>query len=468
MKRTSTRRRFLRVAAAGSAAGLAGCTGWAGNDGTGNNTKAPDGGAQSTPSTTATATTGTTEATGTATESATAATGPPPESVGLETLVDGLRGPVDVAFAPGADSRYVVEQRGVAYVHEADGLRERPFLDLRDAITAGGEKGLLGLALHPEFAENRRLYVRYSAPRREGTPDDYSHTFVLAEFEATDDGRRVRRDSERTVLEIPEPQGNHNAGDLAFGPDGYLYVAVGDGGAAADRGTGHVDDWYEANGGGNGQDVTENLLGSILRIDVDRRDGERAYAIPEDNPLVGRDGLDEQFAWGLRNPWRMSFDGEDLYVGDVGQNRFEEVSLVRRGGNYGWNVKEATHCFGSGDCPDETPPDVRGGEPLVDPIIEYPHSGEGVSGVSVIGGYVYRGTALSGLFGRYVFGDLNAGGRLFVGTPSDGDGLWETHVVRVVDADAGKLGRILSFGRDPDGEVYVLGGDGLHRIVPAG
>ncbi|MEF8840272.1 MAG: PQQ-dependent sugar dehydrogenase [Haloarculaceae archaeon] len=470
MDRTSTRRRLLRVAAAGAATGLAGCSGLAGTGGTGDDTDPPEGtaGPASTEDDTGTETATPAE---TATETRTPAAGPPPESVGLETLVDGLGAPVDVAFAPDADRRYVVEQGGLARVHEADGLREEPFLDLRDSIERGGEKGLLGLALHPEFAENRRAFVRYSAPRREGTPEDYRHTFVLAEFEAARDGRRVRRDSERALLEIPEPQGNHNAGDLAFGPDGYLYVAVGDGGSGGDRGDGHVEDWYDAVDGGNGQDVTENLLGSVLRIDIDGREDGKGYAVPEDNPLVGREGLDEHYAWGLRNPWRMSFDRGDLYVGDVGQNSYEEVNLVERGGNYGWNVMEGTHCFDTDDCPDETPPDVRGGEPLIDPIIEYPHSGDGVTGVSIIGGHVYRGSVLPALFGRYVFGDLNAGGRLFVATPSDGDGLWETSAVPMAGSDAGKLERILSFGRDADGELYVLGigsdDGGVHRIVPA-
>jgi glucose/arabinose dehydrogenase len=475
MERTSSRRRLLHVVAAGTATGLAGCGRLTGTNGTASDTPTPGGEAPSTPTATGT---GTGEATGTGTETATEtttrtpATGPPPESVGLETIVDGLEAPVGVAFAPDADRRYVVEQGGLVHVHEADGLREEPFLDLGDSIGRGGEMGLLGLALHPDFAENRLLYVRYSSPGpREGTPSGYDHTFVLAEFQATADGSRARRDSERAVLEIPQPQGNHNAGDIAFGPDDYLYVTVGDGGSGEDTGRGHVEDWYDAVGGGNGQDVTENLLGSILRIDVDGRDGEKGYAVPEDNPLVGREGLDEHYAWGFRNPWRMSFDGEELYVGDVGQYRWEEVSLVERGGNYGWNVREATHCFGAETCPEETPPDVRGGEPLVDPIIEYPHSGDGVTGVSVIGGYVYRGSAIPSLTGRYVFGDLNAGGRLFVGLPAGDGGLWDVHVMRVAGSDAGKLGRILSFGRGPDGEVYVLGtgsdGGGLHRIVPA-
>jgi glucose/arabinose dehydrogenase len=397
-----------------------------------------------------------------------------------------MRGPVDVAFAPDADRRYVLEQPGRVLAHGPDGLREEPFLDLGDAVTAGGEKGFLGIALHPEFADNRRLFARYSAPPRPGTPDTYSHTFVLSEFAANDEGTRAQPDSERLVLEIPEPQGNHNAGDIAFGPDGSLYVAVGDGGGAGDRGEGHVDDWYDAAGGGNGQDVTENLLGSILRIDVDgeptvpARDGDAdepddaGYGIPDDNPLVGETGLDEHYAWGLRNPWRMSFDDGDLYVGDVGQDSYEEVDVVEKGGNYGWNVTEGTHCYAADDCPDETPGEVRGGEPLLDPVVEYPNRspGEGeVSGISIIGGEVYRGSALPGLEGRYVFGDLRPADRLFVATPSDDGGLWPTQVLPLAE-DAPRLESLLSFGRDPDGEVYVLGmgsdgSGGLYRVVPA-
>jgi glucose/arabinose dehydrogenase len=457
MERTSTRRRFLRAAAVGAATGLAGCSGAPPDDGSTVDTDTPEGQSPATTPETATDTT---------------ATGPPPESVGLETLASGLGMPLAVAFAPDADRRYVVERGGLVRVHGPDGLRDEPFLDLRDSVGSGGEKGLLGLALHPDFAENRRLYVRYSSPGpRPGTPREYSHTFLLSEFEATADGRRAKPESERVVLEIPQPQSNHNAGDLAFGPDGYLYVAVGDGGAGGDRGGGHVEDWYDGVRGGNGQDVTENLLGSILRIDVDGRDDGKEYAVPADNPLVGRAGLDEHYAWGFRNPWRMSFDGADLYVGDVGQNRYEEVDLVRRGGNYGWNVMEGTHCFGTEDCPGETPPDVRGGEPLIDPVVEYPHSGDGVSGISVIGGCVYRGSALPSLTGRYVFADWGANGRLFVATPAGDGGLWETSVVGVAGGGR-RLGRALGFGRDADGEVYVVGsgsdGGALYRIVPAG
>ena len=390
-----------------------------------------------------------------------------PDAVSLETVATGIRAPVDVAFAPDADRRYVLDQSGRILVHEST-LRDEPFLDIRDAIdTQGNEMGLLGIALHPEFASNRRLFLRYSAPRREGTPQGYSHTFVLSAFEAAEDGRTAIRDSEQTLLEIPQPQPNHNSGNLRFGPDGSLYVSVGDGGAANDQGNGHVDDWYDAVSGGNGQDVTETLLGSILRLDVDGANGE--YTIPDDNPLVGESGLDEQYAWGFRNPWGLSFDGTDLYAADVGQDEYEEVDLVERGGNYGWNVYEGTHCFQADSCPDTTPSDVRGGESFRSPVVEYPHPRESgtVSGISVIGGHVYRGSTITDLEGTYVFGDLQAENELFVTAPSDGDGQWPVDTIDVADG----LGQLRAFGRDPDGELFVLGGGpegtGLYRITPA-
>lgn len=448
---TPTRRHLLRVALAGGAGGLAGCTG------------NPDGAVTS----------GESDST-TPDDDPSAGSGTPatalPSRVALESVATGFRAPVDVAFVPDVARYYVADQSGVIRSHERDDSRETALLDLSGAAEVGGEKGLLGIALHPAFASNRRLFVRYSAPRREGTPETYSHTFVLAEFSVRDDGLSVDPDSEQTIIEIPQPQANHNAGDIVFGPDGYLYVAVGDGGAGGDRGTGHVDDWYDATDGGNGQDVTKNLLGSILRLDVDDGDEGIPYSIPADNPLVGREGLDEHWAWGLRNPWRMAFDDGDLFVGDVGQNRFEEINVVERGGNYGWNVMEGSQCYSADDCPDRTPADVRGGERLRDPIVEYPHSTGGVSGDSVIGGEVYRGSALPSLEGAYLFGDLNAGGQLFVATrPADGS-RWPATTLPV-DGGTAALERILSFGRDADGEVYVLGAGadsaGLYRVVPA-
>jgi len=381
-------------------------------------------------------------------------------TVAATPVSDGFTAPVDVAIPPTRPSRYLVaDQSGVVFRVEDGTVTGDPFLDLQDAIVpvAGyDERGLLGLALHPEYASNRRLYVRYSAPPRSGTPDGYDHTFVLSEFEATADGTGVVAGSQRTLLEIPEPQMNHNAGSLAFGPDGYLYVGVGDGGAAGDQGRGHVADWYDAVPGGNGQDVTSNLLGSILRIDVDGRTGDRPYGIPEDNPLVDRPGLPEQYAWGFRNPWRFSFDGADLYVADVGQNRYEEVNRVQKGGNYGWNVREGTHCFEASDCPQSTPD----GDPLRDPIIEYSHADDGdPGGQSVIGGYRYRGADLEPLSGAYLFTDWAAEGRLFVARPPDDDGLWPISVASL-DSTGDPVGRfVLAFGRTPDDELVVCSTD---------
>ncbi|SDY16761.1 PQQ-dependent sugar dehydrogenase [Halopenitus persicus] len=436
------RRRFL-AAVTGTFGGLAGCT--------------------------APSSRTTTTADRTSTDTGTTAAPALPSTVGLDTVASGLRVPLDMAIVPNAALQYVAEQRGLIRVLENGDLRSEPLLDLRETVVTGYEMGLLGIALHPEFETDRRLFVRYSAPPREGTPSEYSHTFVLAEVRVTEDGRGVRPGSERTVLTIPEPQANHNAGSIVFGPDGYLYVGVGDGGAGGDRGRGHVADWYDAVPGGNGQDVAANLLGSILRIDVDGSRGEQAYAIPNDNPLVGEPGLDEHFAWGFRNPWRLAVDGADLYAGDVGQSRFEEIDRVRKGGNYGWNVREGTHCYEADGCPDATPPSVRGGEPLLSPVVEYPHEGGAVSGVSVITGNVYRGQALPGLRGRFVFGDLRATGRLFVATPRS-EGLWPVQPLPVADDDAGKLSRIFSFQRH-GGEMYVLGsgdgGGGVHRLRPA-
>ncbi|MFB6302632.1 MAG: sorbosone dehydrogenase family protein [Haloferacaceae archaeon] len=420
-----TRRRALGLALS-AAVGLAGCT-------------RPGGGPT---------------AAGTGTDTGAAADGLP---VRLETVTDRPDSPLAFVEAPDG-TRYVADRPG--RILRLDGGAVETALDLADAVMTGGERGLLGLALHPDFGSNGRLYVRYSSASRAGTPPTYSHTFVLAEFRVRADGT-IDRTSERTLLEIPEPQGNHNSGSLAFGPDGYLYVGVGDGGGGGDRGTGHVEDWYDAVPGGNGQDVTRNLLGSLLRIDVNDRSGERPYGVPDDNPLVGDEGLDEQYVWGLRNPWGISFDGTDCYVADVGQRRREEVNLVQRGGNYGWNVREGTRCFGADDCPSRAPD----GRPLRDPVVEYPHSGATVSGVAVVGGHVYRGDAIPALSGRYVFGDLNANGDLFVATPAE-EGPWSTDVLPVAEASRDDLGRLFAVGRDRADELYVLTGSGVHRLAP--
>jgi glucose/arabinose dehydrogenase len=391
-------------------------------------------------------------------------------SVGLATVADGLTSPVDVvAPTEAADQLYVADQSGQLYLVE-DGQRTQ-FLDIADRmVSVGGfsEQGLLGLALHPEFVDNGRFYVRYSAPPRDGTPSGYSHTFVLSEFRTDPGATSADPATERPLLEIPEPQPNHNSGNILFGPDDYLYVGVGDGGGAGDAGMGHVEDWYDPNPGGNGQDVTENLLGSVLRIDVDGG-GDRPYGIPPTNPLIDAEGGDEHYAWGFRNPWGMSFGPEGrLFVADVGQSRREEVDLVEKGGNYGWNVREGTACYQREECPAAT----DAGERLREPIVEYAHDDQPVGGVSIIGGYLYDGDRLADLSGLYVFSDWRAEGQLFAARPAE-SGLWETTTVTVADSVEP---HVLSFGRDPGGDIYVctnqrgqVGGStgAVYRLEPA-
>jgi len=381
-------------------------------------------------------------------------------TISLETVATGLGQPVALVSLPAAASsgtdapeRYVVDQPGEIYPHGESGLGAEPMFDPPEDIVFGGEAGLLGLALHPDFATNRRYFVRYSAERRDGTPSNYNHTAVLAEYRATEDFRGTVAGSGRTILEVPQPQGNHNAGAVTFGPEGHLYVALGDGGSANDQGSGHVEDWYDAVGGGNGQDVTENLLGSILRIDVDSEDDGKNYGIPADNPLVGTAALSEQYAWGFRNPWRMSFYGGHLFAGDVGQSSYEEVSIITKGGNYGWNVKEGVACFQADDCPDES-----SRQSLIDPVIAYSHD----YGNSVIGGYYYTGGAVPALRDHYVFGDYS--GAVFAARPpEDGSRLWP---ISILDADFD--GAPVAFGRDRDGELYLLaaGSGTVYRVGP--
>ncbi len=400
----------------------------------------------------------------------------------------------------GTNRLFVTDQIGKIRVIDEDGeLLDQPLLDVSDKLkirTGFDERGLLGMTLHPEFHENGRFYVYYSVPTQPDAPDqihgaDVNHTSRISEFRISENNKnRANPDSERVLLEIHQPQFNHNGGKLTFGPhDGYLYIGLGDGGAANDDGPGHAP-------GGNAQDIT-SLLGSILRIDVSRGE-DRHYTIPEDNPFVGQPGRDEIFAYGIRNIWGLSFDqtehGAHLYAADIGQNLYESVLLVGKGGNYGWNYREAFHCFDP-ESPNKPPADCPRfgphGQPLLDPILEYSNrkmhpERPNAFGTSVTGGHVYRGNDFPELQGDYIFADWSRtkedvkpkGIALHAHRP-DKDVLsrWTVEALGTEDhPDGVRNENVTSVGRDQNGELYLLTQkmtrpvekDGrVYRLVPA-
>ena len=308
----------------------------------------------------------------------------------------------------------------------SDAVAVLELFDIRERVSdRGSEEGLLGLALDP--GNDRHLYVYYSAadPRRS----------MVSRFAYDLPSREIDPDTELIILEVEQPYSNHNGGQIAFGPDGYLYIGLGDGGSAGDP-------------LGNGQD-TSTLLGSILRIDVSDAAPGRPYAIPPDNPFANGGGRPEIWAYGLRNPWRFSFDREtgELWAGDVGQNAWEEIDIIERGGNYGWNILEGNHCF--------RPRDDCNRDGAIPPVWEYSLDG---APCSVIGGYVYRGEAIPWLVGAYVYGDF-CSGRVFGLHYEDGQVLEHGEL-----ADTGL--RIMSFAEDKAGELYLLSQrEGIYRLV---
>jgi glucose/arabinose dehydrogenase len=353
-------------------------------------------------------------------------------AIELELFLDGLSNPVYLTHAgDGSDRLFVVEQPGTIRVYEQGALKAQPFLDIRDRVRFGGERGLLSVAFHPQYAENGRFFVNYTRQ-----PDGAT---VIAEYRVSDNPNTAERGSERVMLVIEQPFPNHNGGQLQFGPDGTLYIGMGDGGAAGDP-------------LGHGQNLS-TLLGALLRIDVD---GREPYTLPTDNPFVGQAGArGEIWAYGLRNPWRFSFDRctGRLFLADVGQDRWEEVDLIEKGGNYGWNVMEGVHCF--------RPPIGCRTEGLELPIAEYDHS----LGCSITGGYVYRGTHILGLIGRYVFGDF-CSGRIWALRPLAPDA-WRADEWRMDELLDTPL-NISSFGEDEAGELYVLDLNGaIYRFKTA-
>lgn len=343
--------------------------------------------------------------------------------ISLKPLItQGLNAPVAFLDAPGEPGRfYIVEQAGRILIWEKGELLKEPFLDIRKKVAFGGEKGLLGLAFHPKFKENGRYFLNY-------TKETPKLSTVIVE-------RNARHAEEKILIEFSQPYSNHNGGHLAFDQAGLLYVATGDGGSGGDP--------------LNQGQALNTFLGKILRIDVDKGS---PYSIPSDNPLVGRNQRPEIYAWGLRNPWRFSFDRLTgaLWAGDVGQNRFEEIDFIEKGKNYGWKIMEGFHCFSpEKDC------NQKG---LSLPVIEYGRE----EGGSVTGGFVYRGKKIPELNGAYIYGDFMSG-KIW--------GLkWDQKNRKVIE---NKLllksnVEISSFGEDEAGEIYVVGYSGaIYQFVPS-
>jgi len=342
----------------------------------------------------------------------------------LVEFASGFNQPVDIANAN--DERlFIVEKRGIIYILDTNGDRlTQPFLNIDDRVrSTENERGLLGLAFHPNFSDNGYFYVNYT-----GNDGDTR----ISRFQVSEDDPNIAEpESEQILLTVQQPQANHNGGDLAFGPDGYLYISLGDGGGSGDP----TD---------SGQTRT-TLLGKILRIDVDNGD---PYSIPDSNPFAFEDfTLDEIWALGLRNPWRFSFDREtgDLWIADVGQNAFEEINFQLAdspgGENYGWRCYEGDAVFNTSDCPPMSE--------LTFPVHTYPHVGSFCAG-SVTGGYVYRGSALPAMQGAYIYADF-CKGQIWSLRP-DGTGRWEnTELLDGVDSD------FVAFGEDQSGELYLAG-----------
>jgi glucose/arabinose dehydrogenase len=350
-------------------------------------------------------------------------------------VVAGLRSPVDLQAPPGDRARlFAVEQAGRIRIIRGGAIADPPFLDISGRISAGGERGLLGLAFHPRYSETGRFYVNYT---------DRQGDTRVSEFRVSGNADAADAASERELLFVEQPFANHNGGGLAFGNDGFLYIGLGDGGSGGDP-------------FGNAQNLS-TPLGKMLRIDVDRGS---PFMVPADNPFVGRPGaFPAIWAYGLRNPWRFAFDRStgDLFIGDVGQNALEEVDVglgSRRGGeNYGWNITEGDRCF--------RPPNGCDRTGQTAPVVVYGRD----SGCSITGGVVYRGCRMPGYQGTYFYGDYCTGlirsFRLQGGAAADQRD-WTAALGSGVD-------NISSFGVDGDGEAYIVDHDGeVYRIVPVG
>ena len=345
----------------------------------------------------------------------------------IELFADDFSQPVEMKNV-GDDRLFIVEKTGRIQILNSDGTTEdTPFLDISGSVSNGGEQGLLSVAFHPDYENNGFFYVNYTKTNGDTR---------IARFEVSDGDPNVAdAGSELVIVEYDQPFGNHNGGCLQFGPDGYLYIASGDGGSGGDP--------------GNRAQNTELLLGKLLRLDIDNPEGGNNYGIPDDNPFAGSaTEAEEIWAYGLRNPWKFSFDvtAGDIWIADVGQNAFEEVNkaaITAAGLNYGWRCYEGNAEFNTTGCPDDSE--------LTFPVSEYAHAGGTAN--SIVGGYVYRGTDNPDLQGYYFFADTY---RNFIGTVDSEEN---------TDIYTGFNGTWVSFGQDSNGEMYIISiGGQIYRI----
>lgn len=344
----------------------------------------------------------------------------------VQPVISNLQAPTAMAF-PGNGIIWIAEQTGKIRVFKNGKLSDVPLLDVGSKLpklnNGYEERGLLGIALHPKFKVNKKFYVFYSMP----TEGRFNHKDVVAEYTLASNGIKVVENSGRIIISADKPDGNHNGGAVQFGPDGYLYISFGDGGGQGDK-HGEI---------GNGQNLN-TLLGKILRIDVN---SDSAYRIPKDNPFVSQSGArGEIWAYGFRNPYRISFDkaSGQLFVGDVGQDTWEEVDIIKKGGNYGWRMMEGNHCYNP-----ETGCEVKG---IIKPIAEYNHR----EGVSITGGYVYNGKTIPVLKGKYFFADWT-GPTFYLKKVGEN---WQRGKVVLKNLPLGM--KITGFGEDATGELYML------------
>jgi glucose/arabinose dehydrogenase len=406
--------------------------------------------------------------------------------VELQTIASGLVSPILVTHAGDNSGRlFIVDQTGKILIWQNGQVLATPFLDISSLLvtlnTAYDERGLLGLAFHPNYANNGRFFVRYSVPRVGtvadpcfGTPFG-CHSEVLAEFHVSADPN-IANPTPTVLMTISKPQFNHNSGGLAFGPDGFLYFGMGDGGGAND---GLTDNPPSHGPGGNGQNVNV-ALGKLHRIDVSTAG---VFAIPPTNPFAAGGGFPSIFAYGFRNPFRFSFDDAPggngtLYLADVGQDNVEELDIVVNGGNYGWVIKEGTTCFNPAAT--TTPLTTCNDAGMIDPIAQYFHN----VGIAIIGGFLYRNATIPALTGKYVFGDFTTGfavpdGHLFYTTPVNGSNASQILRLRIGPAATPRnLGKFLKgIGRDQNGDLYICGSTDLgptgangviYKLIPIG